>query len=141
VSEGHTEYFGTFWIIVGDGLDEGGARWQVFTLGADGDPEELPVFSFEEEALLFLGLGGLEGHWRASRITAPDLVTLLTGAYRGARGVVLDPFPEVGLSGYLGAVSFGREEFVDLLAIGRGRASVRAAWDTLRSMKSVAPPE
>ncbi|MBA2713336.1 MAG: hypothetical protein H0U55_07260, partial [Rubrobacteraceae bacterium] len=132
MSEGHAQYFGTFWIIVGDGVDDGGVRWLVFTLGADGDPKELPVFSFEEEALLFLGLGGLKGHWRASRITATDLVTLLTGPYRGARGVVLDPFPEVGLRGYLGAVNFGREEFVDLLGSGHGRASVRAAWDTLR---------
>ena len=141
MSEGHAQYLGTFWIIVGDGVDDGGARRQVFTLGADGDPKELPVFSFEEEALLFLGLGGLGRYWRASRIPAPDLVTLLTEPYRGARGVVLDPFPEVGLSGYLGALSFGREEFVDLLASGRGRARVRAAWDTLRSTKSVAPPE
>lgn len=65
--EGRTG-FRTFWLIVRDDGD----RPEVFTLGADSDVKTLPVFSFEEEALLFLRLGGLEERWRA-RPTPPTL--------------------------------------------------------------------
>ncbi len=120
--EGQTG-FGTFWLIVGGD----GARPEVFTLGDEGGTEgetrTLPVFSFEEEALLFLHLGGLGDHWRASETDAADLATNLatnlapapTGAYRAVQRVVLDPFPDAGLDGFCEAVSLRRRRFVDLL--------------------------
>ncbi|MBA2534187.1 MAG: hypothetical protein H0V21_04195, partial [Rubrobacter sp.] len=80
----------------------------------------LPIFCFEDEALLFLRLGGLEGRWRADETGAADLATNLastpSGAYSMVRRVVLDPFPEVGFDGFRKAVSLPREMFVDLLA-------------------------
>ena len=119
------EDFGTFWLIErGAGADNGSRRRRVFMMGADGDPKTLPVFSFEEEALLFLRVGGLERNWRARKFTTPGLVSALTGPYRGARRVVLDPFPDIGLRGYLNALSLGRGEFVDLLVFGRGSRTV-----------------
>ena len=115
------EDFVTFWLIERDaGTDNGSRGRRVFMMGAGGDPETLPVFSFEEEALLFLRLGGLERHWHTSGFATPDLVSALTGPYRGARRVVLDPFPDIGLRGYLDALSLSRGEFVDLLGCGGG---------------------
>ncbi len=115
------EDFGTFWLIEREaGAGNGSRGRRVFMVGAGGDPKTLPVFSFEEEVLLFLRLGGLKRHWRAKRLTTPDLVSALTGPYRGARRVVLDPFPDIGPRGYPGALSLERREFVDLLVFGRG---------------------
>jgi len=106
----------TFWLVVGD--HDG--RREVFALGVRGETKTIPVFSFEEEAQLFLRFGRLKGRWRARGIAATDLISTLTGPCRGAQNVVLDPFPEIGLRGYLGAVSLRREEFVDLLTLEHG---------------------
>ena len=105
--------FRTFWLIVGDHGD----RPEVFELGADKGMRVLPVFSFADEARLFLRLGGLEGRWRVGETAAADLASALTGVHRGVSRVVLDPFPEIGFGEFYEAFSLGREEFVDLLTL------------------------
>ena len=55
----------------------------------------LPVFSFEEEANLFLRLGSYEGHWRARERCAVDLVSVLRGPCADVKSVALDPLPEM----------------------------------------------
>jgi hypothetical protein len=121
--------FGTFWLLVGDR----DGRSEIFTLGAGG--ETVPVFSFEEEAHLFLVLGGLEGPWRTSEIAATDLVSALTGPSHGTQNVVLDPFPEIGFREYLGAVSLRREVFVDLITLQAGSLA-----RPIRGLGSTLPP-
>ena len=119
-------------------VQDDGDRQKVFELGAGSGGRSLPVFSFEEEALLFLRLGGLEGRWRASETGAADLASALT---RAVRRIVLDPFPEAGLRGYLGAVSLGREEFVDLFASGRRFRSRTASDPWMSEGRAPVSPE
>jgi len=106
---------GTFWLIVQDDGD----RTKVFELGAGRGEKSLPIFSFEEEALLFLCLGGLEGPWRASETDAAELGSALTGTCSGVQRVVLDPFPKIGFDVLFETVSLRWERFIDLFAIPR----------------------
>ena len=78
-----------YWLIERPGV--GGP--EVFTVGA----ETLPVFSFPEEAEMFLRLGGFEtGGWRAAVSPAGELLSRLA-AYRraGVDLVALDPSAEM----------------------------------------------
>jgi len=86
----------------------------VFTLDCGGD-EALPVFSHEEEAEMFLGLGGAGDGWRVRESSAGEIVSLLFGPCRGVRGVALDPTP-VMTSEMIEFVRVGRARFVDLIA-------------------------
>jgi hypothetical protein len=80
----------------------------------------LPVFSFEEEAEMFLLLGGYEGDdgddgWRARESCAGELVSVLFGPCLDAKGVALDPLPEMLEHGTIGLVEAGRRRFVGQL--------------------------
>ena len=110
------------WLIVRDDLGAGGGPPEVLTLEAGGngelDESILPVFSFEEEALLFLRLCGFRGSWRVNKSSAADLASVLADACPDARRVALDPVPEIGQCGPHDLVSLPRKEFVRLLATG-----------------------
>ena len=123
--EGRTEASSRFepsWLIVRDDLGAGGGPPEILTLeagsNAELDESILAVFSFEEEALLFLRLCGFGGGWRISKIGAADLASVLADACPDARRVALDPIPEIGLCGPHDLVSLPQEEFVRLLAAG-----------------------
>jgi len=107
-------------LIVRDDLGAGDGPPEVLTLGAgggvEGDGTILPVFSFEEEALLFLRLCGFGGGWHASKSGIADLASVLSDACSEVRRVALDPIPEIGPHGPHDLVSLSREEFVGLLA-------------------------
>lgn len=100
-------------------VQDDGDRPKVFELEAGRGEKSLPIFSFEEEALLFLRLGGLEGPWRTSETDAAGLVSALTGTCSGVQRIVLDPFPEIGFDALYEAVSLRWERFIDLFAIPR----------------------
>ena len=72
-------------------------RPEQLTVRIDARREALPVFSFPEEAEMFLKLGGLEERgWRIAESTAGDLVSRLAGYHRaGIELVALDPLPEM----------------------------------------------
>ncbi len=72
-------------------------RTEKLTVRIDPRREALPVFSFPEEAEMFLKLGGLEERgWRVVEITAGELVSRLAGYRRaGIDLVALDPLPEM----------------------------------------------
>jgi hypothetical protein len=108
------------WLIVRDDLGAGGGPPEVLTLEAGGngelDESILPVFSFEEEALLFAAPLRLRGGWCVSKSGAADLASVLADACPDARRVALDPVPEIGRCGPHDLVSLPRKEFVRLLA-------------------------
>lgn len=81
-----------YWLIC-DGTRPPGA----LVLDLAGLGRTLPVFSFPEEAEMFLKLGGLEERgWRVVEITAGELVSRLAGYRRaGIDLVALDPLPEM----------------------------------------------
>jgi hypothetical protein len=76
--------------------------------------EALPVFSFEDEANMFLRLGALGDDWRARETTGGELVSVLCGPCAGVDRVVLDPIPLPGslVEGLNGLLSTGREAFM-----------------------------
>jgi hypothetical protein len=76
----------------------------------------LPVFSFEEEARMFLHLGGYEeSGWRARESCAGELVSVLLGPCTDVEGVALDPLPEMLEDGTIELVEVGRRRFVGQL--------------------------
>lgn len=77
-----------------------------------GGAQVLPVFSGEEEAKMFMWLGGMfEDGWRVRETSAGEFVSLLYGPCAGVGSVALDPSPEMA-AGTIGLVSVTRERFV-----------------------------
>jgi hypothetical protein len=98
----------TFWLIV---RHEAG-RMEVLTTGLPSGEEALPVFSFEDEARMFLGLGAFDGDWRVRETGAGELISILYCLCTSVDRVVLDPLsgPYAVLNDL---VSMGREAFVE----------------------------
>ena len=86
---------------------------EVFTMGSD----VLPVFSFEEEAQMFLGFEHAPEGWRVRETTCGELVSVLYGPCREVEHVSLDPLP-----GMVEFVSLSRKAFVEALLEGEPKA-------------------
>jgi hypothetical protein len=74
----------------------------------------LPVFSFEEEAKMFLRFE-MSGNpsWRVRESTVGELALVLLGPYTSVKKVALDPLPvEVGGEAMMSLVSLERERFL-----------------------------
>ncbi len=82
-----------YWLIE----NPGAGRPEELTVRVEAGREALPVFSFPEEAEMFLRLGGGEERgWRIAACTAGELVSRLPGYRRaGIELVALDPLPEM----------------------------------------------
>lgn len=87
----------------------------MFTVGLEGGKEALSVFSFEEEARLFLQLRGLRRGWRIRETMGEELISVLFGQHANVEWVALDPIPEIGGEVLVGTVRLRRETFVELL--------------------------
>lgn len=85
----------------------------VYVMDLAGLGRSLPVFSFREEAELFLTLGGLGGGWRAVESGAGDILALIFGPGADVKSVVLDPIPTMLRDSTAGLVSLSLESFVD----------------------------
>ena len=85
-----------YWLIENSGAQ----RSEIFTVRVDAESEALPVFSFPDEAEMFLRLGGFEAAgWRIVESTAGELVSRLAGYQRaGVDLIALDPLPEMVIS-------------------------------------------
>jgi hypothetical protein len=70
------------------------------------------MFSFEEEAEMFLHLGGYDGGWLARESSVGELVSVLGGPCKDVKDVALDPLPEMLKDGTVGLVGVGRESFL-----------------------------
>jgi hypothetical protein len=99
-----------FWLIARDGA----SWWGPLTTRLADGRRALCVFSFEEEARLFLDLGAEDG-WRVRAIGIGELVSVLSGPCGQVELVVLDPLPqrEAGVVNRLLCVD--RERFVAFL--------------------------
>ena len=81
--------------------------------------ETLPVFGYEEEAEMFLHLGGYgDDGWSARESSSGEIVSVLLGPCSDAEGVALDPLPGMVGDGTVCLVWLGRERFLDQL-LGR----------------------
>ncbi len=104
-----------WWLIV----DRESGFLEVMALGLAGGEQVVPVFSFEEEAELFLRLGAPEGDWLVRETGAWELASLLLGPLSVARRVALDPLPDRLGGTVVGLLSTDRHDFVErLLAVG-----------------------
>jgi hypothetical protein len=75
--------------------------------------ETLPVFGHEEEAEMFVYLGGYgDDGWRARESSSGEIVSVLYGPCSGAEGVALDPLAGMVADGTLGLVRLRREHFL-----------------------------
>ncbi len=107
-----------FWLVARQrtaGLD-------IFTIGSAG--EVLPVFSFKEEAEMFLRFGVSEKGWRVRESTCGELVSVLYGPCRDVGHVSLDPLPNMVCGGMVGSVSLSRRDFVGALLPSHPTTSV-----------------
>ncbi len=111
-------------------MSQEGGFLEVMALGLGGGERAVPVFSFGEEAELFLRFGAGEGaepggRWLVRQTAPGELASLLLGPLSGAGRVALDPLPgRLGGGAFLGLVSVRREDFVArLLAIGDRRSA------------------
>jgi hypothetical protein len=104
----------TYWLIAKNQRD----RVEVLTIECGGE-RALPVFSFEEEAELFPGFGGVGYGWWVRESGAGEIVSVLYGPCAGVRSVALDPLPEMVAEEAVGLVSLSRKRFVEHL-VNRG---------------------
>ena len=90
------------------------SRIRILTIDLGGE-EALPVFSFEEEAAMFLSLWVPRTGWWIKKTTAGELISVLYGPCAGIRKVVLDP-PVVGDEATVDLLCLSRRRFVGNLA-------------------------
>lgn len=109
-------------------------RIEVLTVDRGGE-QALPVFGHEEEAEMFLRLGGVGDGWRVRESTAGELVSVLYGPCARVGRVALDPLPEMLDEKAVGLVSLDRERFLDLV-LDRGRFPRRRG-----TTREVSPPK
>src|SRR5215213_2386169 len=101
-----------YWVIAKDAKD-GFGQPDLLTVDLDGTGEALPVFSFEEEAEMFLWLQRTEDGWEVREITPGQLASILYGPCADVGRVVLDPLPEIGLNMQISLLGMDRNDFVE----------------------------
>ena len=103
---------GWFWLIV---KGEAGPM-DVLRINVASGEEALPVFSFEDEARMFLEFGALDAGWRVRVTAAGELVSVLFGPCAGVGWVALDPLPGPDGTLWNGLLSIKREAFTEFAA-------------------------
>jgi hypothetical protein len=100
----------SYWLIA----KRRSGRLEVLTTSLGDGRVVLPVFSFEEEANLYLR-HGIPGSWQLQRTQAGELVSLLRRLCSKVELVALDPISDVQTDAVNRLVSLERERFVDVL--------------------------
>ena len=102
-----------YWVIAKDAKD-GFGQPDLLTVDLDGAGQALPVFSFEEEAELFLWLQTTEDGREEVRETTPgQLVSILYGPCADVGRVMLDPLPEIGARMQNSLLGMDRNDFAE----------------------------
>jgi len=104
-----------YWVIAKDAKDakDGFGQPDLLTVDLDGAGQALPVFSFEEEAEMFLWLQTTEDGWEGRETTPGQLVSILYGPCADVGRVMLDPLPEIGARMQISLLSMDRNDFVE----------------------------
>ncbi len=92
-------------------------RMEALTIDLDGQ-EAMPIFSFKEEAEMFIRFEAWDGWW-VREISAGELASLLFGPYSCVKKVALDPLPEICDEGMTRLVSVSRKDFARTLLSDR----------------------
>jgi hypothetical protein len=98
-----------YWVIAKDGLGQP----DLLTVDLDGAGQALPVFSFEEEAEMFLWLQTTEDGREVRETTPGQLVSILYGPCADLGRVMLDPLPEIGARLQISLLGMDRRDFVE----------------------------
>jgi hypothetical protein len=101
-----------YWVIAKDAKD-GFSQPDLLTVDLDGAGEALPVFSFEEEAEMFLWLQRREDAREVRETTPGQLVSILYGPCADVGKVMLDPLPEIGARMQISLLGMDRNDFVE----------------------------
>ncbi len=127
------------WLIVS--LTDG--KSDVLTLDGGGD-RVLPVFSFRDEAEMYVHLHLGTPDWGPRVFSADEIVSMLLGSLSDASRVALDPLPEACDKTLLDLLCVRREAFVRSL-LGEEGDFAAPAETPLRSLRpslaSAGPPE
>jgi hypothetical protein len=115
-----------FWLLV----KRRRGRLEVLTTSLADGRRVLPVFSFEEEADLYLRLG-IQGSWRVRQTEIGELVSLLYCLCNKVELVALDPISSIETDVMYRLVSLERERFVDVFL--RRETSVRLTPDAAQT--------
>ncbi len=113
------------WLIVKNDAQ----RTEALTVGLGEGRRALPIFSFPDEAGLFLKLGGFaRDGWRVNESTSGELLSTLVEDLPEVGYVALDPLPEMvhvmfGTAISLAALS--RQRFIHRLVAGRKSAAAK----------------
>ena len=93
------------------------SKMDVLTVRLDCSGEALAIFSFEEEARMFLDfrLAASEEGWCVRQTSVGEVVSVLYGPCSDAKKVVLDPVPEVGSKESVGLLNMHRNDFLRFL--------------------------
>src|ERR671920_2114536 len=104
-----------FWVIAKDAKDakDGFGRPDLLTVDLDGTGQALPIFSFEEEAEMFLWLQTTEDGREVRETTPGQLVSILDGPCADVERVILDPLPEIGARVQISLLGMDRQDFVE----------------------------
>jgi len=98
-----------YWVIAKDGFGQP----DLLTVDLDGAGQALPVFSFEEEAEMFLWLQTTEDGREVRETTPEQLVSILYGPCADVGRVMLDPLPEIGARMQNSLLGMDRNDFVE----------------------------
>jgi hypothetical protein len=99
----------SYWVIAKDGF----GQLDLLTVDLDGAGEALPVFSFDEEAEMFLWLQTTEDGREVRETTPGQLVSILYGPCAHVGRVMLDPLPEIGVRMQISLSGMDRNDFVE----------------------------
>ena len=98
-----------YWVIANDGF----GKPDLLTVDLDGAGEALPIFSFEEEAEMFLWLRRTEDGQEVRETTPGQIVSILYGPCADVGRVMLDPLPEIGARMQISLLGMDRRDFVE----------------------------
>ncbi len=98
-----------YWVIAKDGFGQP----DLLTVDLAGAGEALPIFSFEEEAEMFLWLQTTEEGREVRETTPGQLVSILYGPCADVGRVMLDPLPEIGARMQNSLLGMDRNDFVE----------------------------
>ena len=98
-----------YWVIAKDGF----GQLDLLTVDLGGTGQALPVFSFEEEAEMFLWLQTTDDGHEVRETTPGQLVSILYGPCAHVGRVILDPLPEIGARMQISLLGMDRNAFVE----------------------------